>query len=139
MRPMLRRTLILLPLAAALAAAEPRDVRTDLFATAIACAPCHGNADDSGALRDLRGKGIAPYDLWRGTMMANASRDPFFRAVLAVEAKDAAAEARCLQCHAPMASVEERAAGRPGLRAAQLDAAADEDQEDLAALARDGV
>jgi hypothetical protein len=133
------RVLLIVPLAAALAAAEPRDVRTELFATSIVCAPCHGNADDSGALRDLRGRGISPYDLWRGSMLANASRDPFFRAVLAVEARDAAAEGRCLHCHAPMASLEERAAGRPGLRRAQLDAKGDEDADDLAALARDGV
>lgn len=139
MRPMSLRVLLLLPLAAAVAAAEPRDVRTDLFATAVVCAPCHGNADDAGALRDLRGRGIAPFDLWRGSMLANASRDPFFRAVLAVEARDAAAEGRCLHCHTPMASVEEKAAGRPGFRRAQLDAKGDEDAEDLAALARDGV
>ena len=141
----MRRRVLLLALLVALtglAGGEPRnsrDVRTDLFSTAIVCAPCHGNADDSGALRDIRGRGIAPYDLWRGTMMANASRDPLFRAVLAVEAKDAAAEARCLHCHAPMASVEERAAGRPGLARAGLDAHADEAAEDLAALARDSV
>jgi hypothetical protein len=139
MAPMAPRALLFLPLAAALAAAEPRDVRTDHFATAVACAPCHGNADDSGALRDARGRGIAPHDLWRGTMMANASRDPLFRAVLAAEAKDAATEARCLHCHAPMASIEERAKGRPGLRRAQLDPAADDESQDLAALARDGV
>jgi hypothetical protein len=123
------RGLLVLAFSAA-AFAEPRDVRNELFATAIACAPCHGNADDSGALRDLRGRGIAPYDLWRGSMKANASRDPFFRAVLAVEAKDAAAEARCLRCHAPMA---------PGITRAQLDGGVDDAAEDLAALAGDGV
>jgi len=121
-----------------------RDVRTKHFSTAVACRTCHSNADDSGAMRDKQGRGIAPHDLWRSSMMANSARDPFFRAVLAAEAAaagDARAEleARCLHCHAPMASFEARAAGRKGIAFAQLDDEHGDDAWDTAALARDGV
>jgi hypothetical protein len=122
----------------------PRDVRTEVFATAVSCAPCHDNRDDSAALRDGRGRGIAPYGLWRGSMMANAARDPFFQAAVAAEVLAAPdrkeeIEARCLHCHAPMASMEERRAGRKGLSMAALGRTHTEDEQDLAALALDGV
>lgn len=144
---MSRRLPFLAPLAIGLAAAlvgggesrVPRDVRTDLFATAITCAPCHNNTPDSFALRDHRGRGIAPYELWRSSMMANSARDPFFQAAVAAEAaaapgRRAEIEARCLRCHAPMASVE-----KPGLSLAALHRTGTEDEHDLSALALDGV
>jgi hypothetical protein len=130
-------------LAAALAFADrgriQRDVRTKRFMTAVVCQACHSNAEDSGAMRDHQGRDIAPHDLWRGSMMANSARDPFFRAAVAARAKAAgkdraAVEARCLSCHAPMASVE-----HGPLALAQLDEEAEEDDWDIAALARDGV
>ena len=122
----------------------PRDVRTDRFATAVVCAVCHANADDSGAHRDIQGRGVAPYDLWRSSMMANAARDPFFQAAVAAEVHahpeaQAEIEARCLTCHAPMASVEARHAGRRGLALADRERQEDDDDDDRAALARDGV
>jgi hypothetical protein len=143
-----RAPLLLVPLVAALLLADSgrlqRDVRTKRFATAVVCEACHSNAADSGAMRDHQGRGIAPHDLWRSSMMANAARDPFFRAVLAAEAAGAgekreAVEARCLHCHAPMASFEARAEGRPGVRFDQLDEEFEEHVSDTAALARDGV
>ena len=97
-----------------------RDVRTQRFATAVVCSVSHGNQPDSGVLRDQQGRGIAPFDLWRSTMMANASNDPFFRAALAAEVavapeeSRAAVEARCLRCHAPMGS-EEKGRDQRGL------------------------
>jgi len=82
---------------------------------------------------------VAPFDLWQGTMMANAARDPFFLAAVAAEvAADPdhrdEIEAKCLHCHAPMASVEARERGSKGLSVAGL--AGDSDS---ARLARDGV
>jgi len=139
------RCLAAVALAAALLLADgarvQRDVRTERFATAIVCEVCHSNAPDSGAMRDHQGRGIAPHDLWRSSMMANASRDPFFRAVLAAESiaageDSAAVEARCLRCHAPMASYD---AGEKGISLAQLDQEFEEHEADTAALARDGV
>jgi len=121
-----------------------RDVRTERFTTAVVCKTCHSNGDDSGAMRDHQGRGISPHDLWRSSMMANSARDPFFRAVLAAEAlaagdKRADVEARCLHCHAPMASYEARVAGKAGLTLAQLDNEDEDEDWDVAALARDGV
>lgn len=54
------------------------------------------------------GEDVSPHGLWKGTMMANAARDPYFRAQLAHEsAKNpkiaADLEALCMRCHTPMA------------------------------------
>lgn len=79
------------------------------FSTSDVCAQCHDNVPTSDALTDEDGRGIAPYDLWQGTMMANAGRDPLWRAQVSAElaATPAAAEAigaKCTRCHTPMAS-----------------------------------
>jgi len=148
---MRKKLALLATVAAALATSRagddhylPRDVRTDLFATAVTCAPCHNNTDDSFALRDHRGRGIAPYELWQGSMMANAARDPFFQAAVAAEVAAAPdrkkkIEAHCLRCHAPMASVELKRKGKKGPSLATLHASATYVGLDLAALALDGV
>ena len=81
------------------------------FDLAGSCALCHASSPDATAMRDASGVPVAPFDLWRGTMMANSSRDPVWRAVLSAEiaatpaAKDAIEE-KCLRCHAPMASAQ---------------------------------
>lgn len=83
----------------------------ECFATAGVCEFCHSNTAQSEALRDSDHRAVSPFDLWRSSMMANATRDPLWRA--AVSAEVAAnpknkefIEAKCLRCHAPMASVE---------------------------------
>ncbi|MEE4236859.1 MAG: hypothetical protein V2I51_09065, partial [Anderseniella sp.] len=53
---------------------------------------------------------------WSASMMANAARDPYFRAVLSAEIEanpghEAAIQGKCLTCHAPMAAYEAKAAG----------------------------
>ncbi len=73
------------------------------------CARCHDNSDRAQAMRDEKGQGIAPYDLWQSTMMANSARDPFWRAAVAREVENtpaakAAIEAKCMRCHSPMAN-----------------------------------
>jgi len=72
------------------------------------CARCHANSDDAVALRDVKGRPIAPFDLWQSTMMANAARDPLWRAAVAAEVAATPSarveiESTCLRCHAPMA------------------------------------
>jgi hypothetical protein len=72
------------------------------------CARCHSAAPAASALRDADGETVAPYDLWRGTMMANSALDPLWRAVVSVEvaatpSARTAIESKCLSCHAPMA------------------------------------
>jgi hypothetical protein len=56
------------------------------------CAPCHGDYDPVGE----------PFYAWRGSMMANATRDPLFKAALAIANQDAPASGdMCLRCHTP--------------------------------------
>ena len=59
-------------------------------------------------MRSRTGDDVSPHGLWQATMMANAHKDPFWRA--SVERETAAApaqakeiEADCLRCHSPMA------------------------------------
>lgn len=73
------------------------------------CALCHSNSRAATAMRDARDRPVAPYDLWQASMMANSSRDPFWRAVLSAEvlatpSKKALIEEKCTRCHTPMAA-----------------------------------
>jgi hypothetical protein len=79
------------------------------FLYAKNCALCHANSDRANAMRDMKRRPIAPFDLWQASMMANSARDPFWRAVLSAEvvatpSKKALIEEKCTRCHAPMAS-----------------------------------
>ncbi len=83
-------------------------VDTERFATSPACSECHTNTGRSEAMRDRAGRPVSQFDLWRSSMMANAARDPLWRAVVAAEVAGhpelaAEIEAKCLRCHAPMA------------------------------------
>lgn len=56
------------------------------------CSECHGDYDDESD--------DEPWDVWRGSMMANAARDLVFRAALAIAEKDNADAADfCVRCH----------------------------------------
>lgn len=56
------------------------------------CVNCHGNYDAA----------IEPWAVWRGSMMAQAMRDPLFLACLAVAEQDAPSVGDlCLRCHTP--------------------------------------
>ncbi len=116
------------------------EVQSEHFATAGVCAECHENADGASAMRDSKGDPIGQYDLWQATMMANAARDPLFRAVVSAEVArnpglQTEIEGTCLQCHSPMAHQEALLAGTtaPGLSENGLG------ESDLAQLALDGV
>ena len=103
------------------------------------CATCHSNAPAALAMRDAAGHGIAPYDLWRSTMMANASRDPLWRAVVSVEvaatpSRQLEIETKCLTCHAPMAREVGFSDHGTGSLMHQLDCV-----DATSELARDGV
>ncbi|MHC4953199.1 MAG: multiheme c-type cytochrome [Planctomycetota bacterium] len=105
------------------------------FATADGCALCHSASDRATANWSSTGEDISPYGLWRGTMMANAFRDPYWRAqvareIAAVPEQAAETQALCLRCHGPMASHTARLKKEesPAVRLAGFDA-----------LARDGV
>lgn len=133
--------LLALPLAAQEPPAPPEPARVleGHFATGAVCALCHAVSERATAMKDAAGRGVAPYDLWRGTMMANSARDPLWRAQVAAEgaalpALEAETEAECLTCHAPMAHHEARLTRQP-LPTTALFA----DPGPLGALARDGV
>ena len=91
------------------------------FTTSAACALCHSNHFAATAMRNSAGDPIGPYNLWRGSMMANASRDPFWWAQVSSEVALNAPEdqdrieGECIRCHAPALSETARSeAGREG-------------------------
>jgi len=93
-----------------------QDVDSKSFTTSGSCATCHAQSDRAKAMRDGKGRGIAPYDLWQSTMMANSARDPLWRAVVSMEvaatpSRKKEIEAKCLRCHSPMAHTEASRAG----------------------------
>jgi len=83
-----------------------RPARADIFTTSEQCAVCHSVSPGANAMRTRTGDDVSPYGLWQGTMMANAFRDPYFRAQMRKETTAAGEEVQelCLRCHAPMAS-----------------------------------
>jgi hypothetical protein len=117
---------------------NPSEVMAHGLATSQVCSDCHSNDADTPAMRDSADRAVAPFDLWQSTMKANASRDPFFRAVLSAEVyhNPQAAElleSTCLRCHAPMASV---AAERTDTTLRFEDI---QESDDIGRLASDGV
>lgn len=58
----------------------------------VNCATCHGNYDQA----------VEPWHNWRGSMMGQAARDPFFFACLAIAEQDAPSVGDlCIRCHSP--------------------------------------
>ncbi len=56
------------------------------------CVDCHGNYDSANE----------PWATWRGSMMAQAARDPLFDACLAIAEQDAPSVGDlCIRCHSP--------------------------------------
>ena len=100
-------------------------LNTGDFATSLVCAECHANADAAAAMRDAKGRPIAPFDLWRASVMANAARDPFWWAMMSAEvaatpSAQAEIEATCLGCHSPMAKVYNQFSDLPAPARADL-------------------
>jgi hypothetical protein len=82
-----------------------------LFATSDKCLACHNG------MTTPSGEDVSIGFAWRGSIMANAARDPYWQAAVRREAADypAAASAiqnECAACHMPMARFEARVAGR---------------------------
>jgi hypothetical protein len=68
---------------------QPFEHGPDLDASA-SCGSCHGGYDPA----------VEPYHNWRGSMMSHASRDPLFKANMAIANQDAANSGDlCLRCH----------------------------------------
>jgi hypothetical protein len=89
------------------------------FAGSGACGTCHRTDTATTPATNvdlLTGDAVGIPNDWAGTMMANAARDPYYLATVtaemgAVPKHSAAIQAKCLTCHAPMASYEARLAG----------------------------
>jgi hypothetical protein len=72
------------------------------------CAMCHSS---DGSSNTENGTDISMPTQWRSTMMANAARDPLWRAKVSMEIDTfpqykEAIETKCTRCHAPMAHEE---------------------------------
>ena len=93
-------------------AALPTERGTYFTASGV-CVVCHRD------MRDAAGRDVSIGEFWRGTMMANASRDPYWRAAVRAETlanPDLAAviEDTCTRCHMPMARTTSAFAGEMG-------------------------
>ncbi len=97
----------------------------EVFATGNGCSMCHSAAPAATAMRSPTGDDISPHGLWQASLMANAFRDPYWRAQVAKEsAADPehapATQALCIRCHAPMAHHTARLGGQPALTMAAI-------------------
>lgn len=77
-----------------------------LFPTSRTCNGCHGYDPNGFALVTTSGEDVNIYDDWRSTMMANAARDPFWRAkvtheILVNPGHSLQLQDKCTSCHAP--------------------------------------
>jgi len=96
-----------------MAAAQDLPFETStLFSGSGNCAVCHTPGfPNNNALRSPHGDDISPPSLWRSTMMANAFRDPAWRAKVSAEIAahpqyQQIIEDKCSTCHAPLGRTE---------------------------------
>lgn len=81
-----------------------------LFNGSGICEYCHA-AEPGDTVMIHNGLDVSPISYWRSTMMGNASKDPFWRAMVAEEVHrfpqfQETIETTCLRCHAPMGYTE---------------------------------
>jgi hypothetical protein len=109
--------------------------RGDYFATSGVCATCHKDMVDGD------GNDVSLDTFWRGTMMANSSRDPYWQAsvrgeVLSNPSYDAIIQDKCTTCHTPMARTTQAFMGNKGVL---LDEGFLHPENDFNTLALDGI
>jgi len=104
-RPFLLKLLILIMLLGAntSVAAPNASFVGSYFSGSSNCAQCHNN------LSDTQGKNISIVEHWSSSMMANSSRDPYWRAKVASELHrnpnlSDEINDKCSRCHTPMAN-----------------------------------
>jgi hypothetical protein len=108
-----------------------------LFAHSDTCVACHNNLITPG------GEDVSIGAMWRGTMMANSARDPYWHAGVRRETMDhpthaAEIQNECSACHMPMAQKIAQAAGGKGEVFAYLPIAGGDGSE-MHRLASDGT
>ncbi len=99
---------LLLARPAAAAPTQPNELDNPLVPVSE-CEYCHSY---NNLVADADDPMYAPYFTWRGSMMANAARDPVFWAAVAVASQDAVEPEEtqaCIRCHSPRAFLEGRA------------------------------
>lgn len=106
------------------------------FVTSHDCMACHNG------LTTRTGEDVSIGTSWRGSVMANSARDPYWQAAVRRETIDhpdiaAAIEDECATCHMPMARAAAAAAGRTGAVFAHLPI--DDRDQPGDRLAADGV
>lgn len=83
------------------------DTVNTLFAGSGKCFGCHGYDPEGLTSRDENGNDVNVSDAWAATMMANAAKDPFWRAKVSHEVTvnpdhQLDLESTCTKCHAPL-------------------------------------
>ena len=102
----------ILALCASLSAQALPNASSTLFAGSGQCVLCHlPGAPNPSALLDNGGHDVSPVSHWRGTMMANAAKDPFWQAKVSAEVMEnphiqVIIDDKCTTCHMPMARTE---------------------------------
>ena len=97
-----------------------------VFVLSDTCERCHDASPNAEALWTETGEDASPHGTWKGTVMANAFFDPYWRAQVARELsvappeKHAEIEALCTRCHTPAAVHEARLSGEALPRMADL-------------------
>jgi Cytochrome c554 and c-prime len=103
---------------------QPYDTNT-YFATGGRCGGCHGHDSAGFAMVTAAGEDVNILDDWAGTMMANAAKDPFWRAkvnheILVNPSHQVDIEDKCTRCHAPTGRFEAHYLGQPNYSMASL-------------------
>jgi len=81
---------------------------SSLFSGAGTCVECHVR---DGNVMVENNVDVSPITLWRSTLMANAARDPLWRAKVSAEVEEnpeleSIIESKCTRCHAPMGNAQ---------------------------------
>ncbi|MCB9473974.1 MAG: proprotein convertase P-domain-containing protein [Candidatus Delongbacteria bacterium] len=90
---------------------DPYNWESTYFSGANNCRTCH-NASPGEGIYFVNGEDTSPYSLWEASMMANAARDPYWKAKVGFEVSQMppafadAIENTCTTCHAPMGHTE---------------------------------
>ncbi len=97
------------------------------FVLSDSCKRCHDASPNAEALWSPTGEDASPYGTWQASVMANAFRDPYWRAQVERELSLATEESHdvirelCTRCHAPAAIHENRLGGLPSPTLAELE------------------
>ncbi len=106
----IKRSLLLMSMATTFLMAEDTTFTSYHFSGSGNCSMCHNG------LTDAQGKDVSIETAWSSTMMANAAKDPLWRAKVKSEINrnphlEGVINDKCTKCHAPMANKEAHFSG----------------------------